>query len=175
MLLDERRLGGVRGVERRLSPKRYGALVDSSDVETGLQSIEALSQSWGGGAGLLFPGAPEPHPSLDEPWESLATDADLDWFWNPAAGPNAARYAGALMSSVGGGEPLMLMLLAQGRPRGDWLLVRVPELERDDPWLVSYVATFGIWPRELDPEFCEGGDLSRTPRSTGCVRRRTSE
>lgn len=146
-ILDETKLEGVADVSTSLRPHRIAELMPTEDLDTFIQRIAFNCEAWGGGGTVLVPSSAGEIP---EPYRTMLVASDVDRIESAISGHEfkAPRW---LSNGMGRRHPALLIVNGM-KERKDWHPFRVPELEKDDPWLPIYAATLGAWPAQPSSE-----------------------
>lgn len=150
-LLNDERLSGVHGVNRALAPKRRVSLIDRSDLGLAESVVSKHCQSWGGFCDLLIP-CRRTSRVPPAPWMRLVDELEIQTVegGDVLSGKQLDRPSWFLYDNYGIGESLLPILVSTGSNDPSGRVVRVPSLDRADPWYVAYLGILGSWPRRFD-------------------------
>lgn len=154
-LLDDQRLEGLHGIERRLGPKRPALAVKSHDLSDAAEAIEHACQLWGGASYPLLP-AVDDNPPLTDRWQNFLDQCLVDQLWHRDL-PNTFTYRGSNRRVVARelGEFLVAVLDAAPTRRDQWMPVVSVRLPQDNEWFISYATALGLWPDAPDAHLVE--------------------
>jgi hypothetical protein len=154
-LLDDRRLEGLHGLERRLGPKRPALAVKAHDLGDAVEAIELICQLWGGAAYPLLP-AIDNKPPLTDRWQAFLDRCLIDQIWHRDL-PDTFTYRGSNRRVVPRelGEFLVAVLDAAPTKRDQWMPVVSARLPQDHEWFIAYATALGLWPDAPDAHLVE--------------------
>jgi hypothetical protein len=159
-LLDGTRLGGVQGLERQLGPIRRALAVDRANLTEVVDLVGRVCQQWGGARHLLVPTPKEEANRFDSPWHELLLDSVIDQVGAPES-INDDLYELPDTQASWYVSTLLTMLTYSSIRKDDWRPVRVPVIEPDSPWFISYLGTCGVWPEAPHTEAFEYMNLRK--------------
>lgn len=152
-VLDDDLITGVVAAETHLRPARGACMLDTDDWNSAETAVTRLSQLWGGATDLLVPVAAGVAP---DPYPRLLRESELDG----ATGTAASSLAPNLSSALARRLPAMLTLGLVDHDRSMGL--EVSDLQIDNPWRLSYLATLGTLPEHPSPDQLSGLLLRET-------------
>lgn len=161
LLLDSRRLEGQHPVWREIGTYLQAVVVSGQALDDAVAAIEYLLQLWGGGAAPLIPvKAPNSEPAGI--WRQLLDSGRVDEVvprGHYSTDDLCAELCGVRLGAFDH-DPLYIPLSSQIR-QGTNHSVSLGLPRRDDPWFVSYLATFGSLPASPEPDLLYHSGISR--------------
>ncbi|MGN6558314.1 MAG: hypothetical protein ACTHLH_09935 [Solirubrobacterales bacterium] len=154
-LLDDRRLEGLHGVERRLGPKRPALAINSDDLSDATAAIEHACQLWAGASYPLLP-ATAGHIPLSSRWQAFLDRCLIDQLWHRDISETFSyRGSDRRITPHELGEFVVAVLDAAPTKRDQWMPVALARLPQDHDWFVAYATALGIWPDAPDAHLVE--------------------
>ncbi|NEW45523.1 hypothetical protein GV794_23810 [Nocardia cyriacigeorgica] len=146
-LLVDDLISGSYSVERRLRPRRLAVAVQSNSVPDAASAIKKLCSKWAGGSMPLLSIDPEVG-ELDGRWSSILEVSGIDGI------SGRGMISDAVKEKLSDGDAeatqhLFLQLIEMDERKK---VITSGGISEDHPWYISYLATFGDLPREVNRE-----------------------
>lgn len=149
-LLSDIRLEGAHSIDRVLRPPNPAQAVARNDFEAATDAIRRACDAWGGAYMPLIPvDASEP---IDQRWVDILDHSPVDGMDDHDLVDTQPQFGYGFRTHINSGLFLLRQLMDLPMPADHATVQTAGGLSAEDPWYLSYLATFGDHPLKRAPD-----------------------